>query len=54
MPPSEYIGETGKLTGYGVTMDLKKMDYLALDDRRSATEMKINFPYHTCTHSITA
>lgn len=28
------------LTGYGVGLDLKKMDYLALDDRRSKPQSK--------------
>jgi len=32
IPPST-IGEKSYLSGYGVGLDLKKMDYLALDDR---------------------
>lgn len=28
-------GRKGYLSGYGVFLDLKKMDYLALDDRNS-------------------
>ncbi|KAH9162492.1 UDP-glucose:glycoprotein glucosyltransferase-domain-containing protein [Lactarius sanguifluus] len=33
--PPDVVRERGYLSGYGVTLDLKKMDYLALDDRRS-------------------
>ncbi|KAN0127772.1 hypothetical protein V8E53_014432, partial [Lactarius tabidus] len=33
--PPYVVGEKCYLSGYGVTLDLKKMDYLALDDRRS-------------------
>lgn len=37
--PSENRGLGGRshLSGYGVTLDLKKMDYLALDDRHSVS-----------------
>ncbi|TFK48915.1 glycosyltransferase family 24 protein [Heliocybe sulcata] len=37
MPPCEsrQAKEMSYLSGYGVAMDLKKMDYLALDDRRA-------------------
>ncbi|KAF8268079.1 UDP-glucose:Glycoprotein glucosyltransferase-domain-containing protein [Lactarius quietus] len=35
IPADGVVGEKGYLSGYGVTLDLKKMDYLALDDRRS-------------------
>lgn len=43
IPPAELKdtgAETTYLSGYGVALDLKKMDYLALDDRRqgAATE----------------
>lgn len=34
-PPNRDPKEKTYLSGYGVAMDLKKMDYLALDDRRS-------------------
>ncbi|KAI9428795.1 hypothetical protein H4582DRAFT_2159566 [Lactarius indigo] len=33
--PDDVVREGGYLSGYGVTPDLKNMDYLALDDRRS-------------------
>jgi len=33
IPPKESVNEKSHLSGYGVTLDLKKMDYLALDDR---------------------
>lgn len=33
IPPKGLVHEKNYLTGYGVTLDLKKMDYLALDDR---------------------
>lgn len=36
LPPSDSTSPNpAYLTGYGVSMDLKKMDYLALDDRRT-------------------
>jgi UDP-glucose:glycoprotein glucosyltransferase len=35
IPPEGSTDEKTYLSGYGVTLDLKKMDYLALDDRRS-------------------
>jgi UDP-glucose:glycoprotein glucosyltransferase len=35
IPPKGSTEEKTYLSGYGVTLDLKKMDYLALDDRRS-------------------
>ncbi|KAI0266194.1 UDP-glucose:glycoprotein glucosyltransferase-domain-containing protein [Gloeopeniophorella convolvens] len=35
IPPKAASSEKSHLSGYGVTLDLKKMDYLALDDRRS-------------------
>lgn len=35
IPPADPSSERNYLTGYGVALDLKKMDYLALDDRRS-------------------
>ncbi|KAH8978341.1 UDP-glucose:glycoprotein glucosyltransferase-domain-containing protein [Lactarius akahatsu] len=35
IPPDGVVRERGYLSGYGVTLDLKKMDYLALDDRGS-------------------
>lgn len=34
-PPNRDQKEKTYLSGYGVAMDLKKMDYLALDDRGS-------------------
>lgn len=34
-------GRKGYLSGYGVFLDLKKMDYLALDDRNSHGGMYI-------------
>ncbi|KAF8309108.1 hypothetical protein DL93DRAFT_2217500 [Clavulina sp. PMI_390] len=37
IPPSTPRSSRNYLTGYGVTLDLKKMDYLALDDRRSSS-----------------
>ncbi len=33
IPPKGPANEKTYLSGYGVTLDLKKMDYLALDDR---------------------
>jgi UDP-glucose:glycoprotein glucosyltransferase len=33
IPPKGPAREKTYLSGYGVTLDLKKMDYLALDDR---------------------
>jgi UDP-glucose:glycoprotein glucosyltransferase len=33
--PPDRVGDKGYLSGYGVTLALKKMDYLALDDRCS-------------------
>lgn len=33
IPPEGSANEKTHLSGYGVTLDLKKMDYLALDDR---------------------
>lgn len=33
IPPKGLANEKTYLSGYGVTLDLKKMDYLALDDR---------------------
>jgi UDP-glucose:glycoprotein glucosyltransferase len=33
IPPKGQSDEKTYLSGYGVTLDLKKMDYLALDDR---------------------
>jgi len=33
IPPKGSANEKTYLSGYGVTLDLKKMDYLALDDR---------------------
>jgi UDP-glucose:glycoprotein glucosyltransferase len=41
--PPDVIGEKGYLSGYGVTLDLKKMDYLALDDRRSHSKSTSQF-----------
>jgi UDP-glucose:glycoprotein glucosyltransferase len=39
VPPVARNGsERNYLTGYGVSMDLKKMDYLALDDRHSGSQ----------------
>jgi hypothetical protein len=35
IPQDGVVKEKAYLSGYGVTLDLKKMDYLALDDRRS-------------------
>jgi hypothetical protein len=36
IPPSDRgLSERNILSGYGVSLDLKKMDYLALDDRYS-------------------
>ncbi|KAF8256783.1 hypothetical protein EI94DRAFT_1710207 [Lactarius quietus] len=35
IPVDGVVGGKGYMSGYGVTLDLKKMDYLALDDRRS-------------------
>ncbi|KAF8587209.1 glycosyltransferase family 24 protein [Ramaria rubella] len=34
IPPNDEGAGPSHLSGYGVTLDLKKMDYLALDDRR--------------------
>ncbi|KZT07030.1 glycosyltransferase family 24 protein [Laetiporus sulphureus 93-53] len=36
-PEGRDISKRSYLSGYGVALDLKKMDYLALDDRRQAT-----------------
>jgi UDP-glucose:glycoprotein glucosyltransferase len=33
VPPKGPVSEKSYLSGYGVTLDLKKMDYLSLDDR---------------------
>jgi len=33
IPPKGPVSEKSYLSGYGVTLDLKKMDYLSLDDR---------------------
>ncbi|KIJ36946.1 hypothetical protein M422DRAFT_260570, partial [Sphaerobolus stellatus SS14] len=38
IPPENAQAEPSYLSGYGVTMDLKKMDYLALDDRKTGRE----------------
>lgn len=35
IPPSPVPTERNYLTGYGVSLDLKKMEYLALDDRNA-------------------
>ena len=35
IPPAAETKERIYISGYGVTLDLKKMDYLALDDRHS-------------------
>ena len=39
VPPADHASreERTYLSGYGVALDLKKMDYLALDDRRQGT-----------------
>jgi len=34
VPSTNKSAERSSLTGYGVAMDLKKMDYLAVDDRK--------------------
>lgn len=36
VPPASTGATRNYLTGYGVGLDLKKMDYLALDDRNAA------------------
>ncbi|KDR79892.1 hypothetical protein GALMADRAFT_242006 [Galerina marginata CBS 339.88] len=38
IPPSSLAEERNYLSGYGVALDLKKMDYLALDDRHTNSE----------------
>ncbi|KAF5330129.1 hypothetical protein D9611_010543 [Ephemerocybe angulata] len=40
IPPTERNGHSNTLSGYGVGLDLKKMDYLAVDDRLSKTAGK--------------
>ena len=37
IPPTARSDGRSHLSGYGVALDLKKMDYLALDDRHSAS-----------------
>lgn len=38
IPPTTRSNGRSYLSGYGVALDLKKMDYLALDDRHSSSE----------------
>jgi UDP-glucose:glycoprotein glucosyltransferase len=45
IPPEGSTGEKTYLSGYGVTLDLKKMDYLALDDRRSHRNRTLHHYY---------
>ena len=53
IPPEGAVGEKGYLSGYGVTLDLKKMDYLALDDRRShgRSTFRCHYPLRLCSHA---
>ena len=44
VPPIEDRGEKLDLSGYGVTLDLKKTDYLAMDDRRSGGSAGVGTP----------
>ena len=37
MPPTARSNGRSYLSGYGVALDIKKMDYLALDDRHSSS-----------------
>ena len=43
IPPKGSANEKTYLSGYGVTLDLKKMDYLALDDRLSHKKSMLHY-----------
>jgi UDP-glucose:glycoprotein glucosyltransferase len=46
IPPENRQELPNYLSGYGVTLDLKKMDYLALDDRKhSPGSSKLSLSY---------
>jgi len=42
VPRDRNLSERNILSGYGVSLDLKKMDYLALDDRHSHGGKELN------------
>jgi UDP-glucose:glycoprotein glucosyltransferase len=50
IPPSNPATTRNYLSGYGVAMDLKKTDYLALDDRRASSGVGEG---KTGNHSVT-
>jgi UDP-glucose:glycoprotein glucosyltransferase len=43
IPPKGAANEKTYLSGYGVTLDLKKMDYLALDDRLTHKKSMLHY-----------